>query len=116
MARFPLLSCGVRNPTLRYLNRKHALLLSSRSSVWTVPTEETENILRVLLAISSHGISFMWTWVTQVIKIQFWTSVSMDVATAGAVQWQQVSSVMHFQVFTAVLQFKKKKLCTILTM
>lgn len=54
-ARFPVLSCGVRNPTLRYPNGNHALLFK-------IPAEEAENTLRAA-GVSSHGISFTRTWV-----------------------------------------------------
>lgn len=84
MARFPLLSCGVRNPTPRYLHRKRTLLLSSQSFVPKILAEETE----YSRSAAGHLITRDQLHVDlgdATIKIQFGTSVSMGVATAGAV-------------------------------
>lgn len=76
--RLHFLSCGLWDPPLHYLNRNHVLLLSPLSFVLKIPREETEDVLRALLAPwpvtwnwlhvllwpQKHNseLAFLWLW------------------------------------------------------
>lgn len=63
--RVHFLSFGAWDPTPHYLNRNHVLLLFPLNFVFKIPSEETEDVLRVLLEpwSLSREIGFMCAWV-----------------------------------------------------